>query len=477
MLGRSSDMADPKENRHLLLDELANEFAARYRRGEHPALTEYIQKHPDLADEIREYFPALVEIEVVKAAAEGADDVRMPRLEHLGDFRILREIGHGGMGVVYEAEQISLGRRVALKLLTQRMLRDSVQKRRFEREAKAAARLHHTNIVPVFGSGEHDGTPYYVMQFIHGLGLDVVSEEIGRLQSGQSAPVGRRDVSEVAQSLMTGEFQQSSDSDPSSGSFSRAVDTSSVTVSVTRPDSSSSGSSSDRHRRKLTYWQGVARIGVQVADALEYAHRQGIIHRDVKPSNLLLDLSGTAWVTDFGLAKGEDQDNLTRTGDMLGTLRYMPPEAFDGKCDARGDVYGLGITLYEMLAFRPAYDQRDRNKLIKAVTTSEPPRLRAVRLSVPRDLETIVHKAIDHEPSRRYRTAADLGADLQRFLNDEPIKAREISTRERAWRWCRRHPMDASLLAGLVLTFLAGFAAVSWQWRVAATARDDARLR
>jgi serine/threonine protein kinase/WD40 repeat protein/tetratricopeptide (TPR) repeat protein len=442
-------------------------------------LTEYVTKHPDLADEIRDFFPTLVEMEVVKAAADGSatlDDVQLPPTEHLGDFRILREIGHGGMGVVYEAEQISLGRRVALKLLTQRMLRDGVQKRRFEREAKAAARLHHTNIVPVFGSGEHQGTPYYVMQFIQGLGLDVVTEEIARLEGGLSAAVQRRDVSEVAHSLMTGEFQSPSEAGHSSGSNARAVaDTSGITVSMTQPGSSASGS--DRHHRKLSYWQGVARIGLQVADALEYAHRQGIVHRDVKPSNLLLDLSGTAWVTDFGLAKGDDQENLTRTGDMLGTLRYMPPEAFDGKCDVRGDVYGLGITLYELLALRPAYDQHDRHKLIKAVTSSEPPRLRSVRQSVPRDLETIVHKAIDHEPGRRYRSAAELAADLQRFLNDEPIKAREISTRERAWRWCRRNPIDAILLAGIVITFFVGFAAVSWQWRVAATARDDANRR
>lgn len=471
-------MADTGINRHLLLDELANDFAARYRGGDRPSLTEYIDKHPELAEDIREFFPAMVEIEVVKAAADGPstdDDIQLPPIEHLGDFRILREIGHGGMGVVYEAEQVSLGRRVALKLLTQRMLRDGVQKRRFEREAKAAARLHHTNIVPVFGSGEHEGTPYYVMQFIQGLGLDVVTEEIARLDSGQSAVASRHDISEVAHSLMTGEFIPSNDSEHSSGSHARAIaDTSGITVSMTQPGSSGSGSGSGRHPRKLTYWQGVARIGVQVADALEYAHRQGIIHRDVKPSNLLLDISGTAWVTDFGLAKGDDQENLTRTGDMLGTLRYMPPEAFDGKADVRGDVYGLGITLYEMLALRPAFDERERKKLIKAVTTSEPPRLRRVRPSVPRDLETIVHKAIDREPARRYRTAAEMAADLQRFLADEPIKAREISTRERAWRWCRRNPFDAGLLAALALAVIVGLVAAGWQWHSAVTARNIA---
>jgi serine/threonine protein kinase/WD40 repeat protein len=483
-------MAELSGDRDVLLNELADEFAARYRSGERPALTDYVQRHPELADDIRELFPALVEMEVVKAAAEAPGtepEIALPPLEHFGDFQILREIGRGGMGVVYEAEQISLGRRVALKLLTQRMLRDGVQKRRFDREAKAAARLHHTNIVPVFGSGEHEGTPYYVMQFIQGLGLDVVSEEIGRLDGRPTPQTGRNDVSEVTQSLMTGGFRSVGEPhlDPpfskggrgGSGSHARAVaDTSEIAVSMTQPSSSAGGS--DRFARKLTYWQGVARIGVQVAGALDYAHRQGIIHRDVKPSNLLLDLSGTAWVTDFGLAKGEDQDNLTRTGDMLGTLRYMPPEAFDGKADVRSDVYGLGITLYEMLALQPAFGQIDRNKLVKAVTTSAPARLRLLRPSVPRDLETIVHKAIEREPGRRYRTAAELAADLQRFLDDEPIKARRATEFEKLWMWVRRRPAIAGLISALLLCLLAGtitsmvFAVRAEKFARAAAARE-----
>src|SRR5262249_55499035 len=167
-----------------------------------------------------------------------------------------------------------------------------------------------------------------------------------------------------------------------------------------------------RKPRKLTYWQSVARVGVQVADALEYAHRQGVLHRDIKPSNLLLDLKGTVWVTDFGLAKAEGSDNLTHTGDVLGTLRYMPPEAFDGRFDGRGDVYSLGLTLYELAALRPAFDERNRQRLIKQVTTEEPPRLHAVRPEVPRDLATIIEKAIEKDPARRYASAAELEADL-----------------------------------------------------------------
>ena len=165
----------------------------------------------------------------------------------------------------------------------------------------------------------------------------------------------------------------------------------------------------------------MARIGVQVADALEHAHAQGVLHRDIKPSNLLLDTAGVVWVTDFGLAKADDQKNLTHTGDILGTLRYMPPEAFDGRTDARGDVYSLGLTLYEMLGLRPAFDEKERNRLIKQVTTGEPARLDRLNPDVPRDLVTIVHKAIERDPAHRYATASELMADLQRFLDDEPI--------------------------------------------------------
>ena len=214
---------------------------------------------------------------------------------------------------------------------------------------------------------------------------------------------------------------------------------------------------------------------MQVADALEYAHKQGIRHRDIKPSNLLLDTQGTVWVTDFGLAKADDQQNLTHTGDILGTLRYMPPEAFEGKTDARSDVYSLGLTLYEMLAFRPAFDEKDRNRLIKQVTHDEPPRLGKLNRQVPRDLETIVHKAIDKDAEQRYASAGEFSDDLQRFIEDEPIKARQVRPAERLRRWCRRNPVVSGLTAALALAFLAGFAGVAWKWREAERQKDIAQ--
>jgi len=490
------------ESRSAVVLELAEEFLERYRQGQRPSLKEYIDRHPALAGEIREVFPAMAMMEKIALADESlagdptgpARKLKVPALEQLGDYRIIREIGRGGMGVVYEAEQVSLGRNVALKLLPPQILRDAKQKHRFEREARSAAKLHHTNIVPVFGVGEHEETPYYVMQFIQGLGLDEVLDELKRLKAGGGVPAAavtadersRRDVTaaDIARSLMVGRFDadcagesteaaENADgtapadappglrggtvafSNTASGSGWLA-DSSSLSSSSVSLLGHSQGANGRRSRsKKLTYWQGVARIGAQVADALEYAHKQGILHRDIKPSNLLLDTRGTVWVTDFGLAKASDQPNLTHTGDILGTLRYMPPEAFDGKSGARGDVYSLGLTLYELLAFRPAFGEKDRGRLVHQVTTEDAERLGKLNPEVPRDLETIVHKAIEREPSHRYATAGELAADLQRYLDDEPIQARRTTLAEQLVRWSRRNPGMAALIGTLAAVLIA----------------------
>jgi WD40 repeat protein/serine/threonine protein kinase len=482
------------------VEALAEEFLERKRRGERPTLDDYCQRYPELAGEIRDLFPLLLRMEDLGAdsggATTGGEAARgSAPLERLGDFRILREVGRGGMGVVYEAEQESLGRRVALKVLSAGALSDAKRVLRFEREARAAARLHHTNIVPVFGVGHDQGQSFYVMQFIQGLGLDAVLDELKRMKAsaadaGSKSPsgaaeTGSRDVpaAEMARSLLTGRFETAVHEgapDPATpATNARGSDAFSMTPSSISILGKSQGA------RKPTYWQSVAQIGVQVADALEYAHDQGIVHRDIKPSNLMVDTRGTVWVTDFGLAKAEDQKNLTDTGDILGTLRYMPPEAFEGKSDQRGDIYALGLTLYELLAFRPAFGENDRGRLVRRVTNAAADRLRKLNPDIPRDLETIVHKAIDREPARRYQAAGALAADLQRFIGDEPIEARRISLRERGWRWCRRNPAIASLAAVLVVLLVgatvasmvaaAQFERTAANERVARRQADDAR--
>ena len=429
-------------------------------------------------------------------------------LPAIAGFRIIREIGRGGMGVVYEAEEEVLSRRVALKVLASSALHLPIQVQRFEREAKAAARLHHTNIVPVFGVGEQDGQHYYIMQYIEGLGLDAVLGELRRqrdagsgarqqgrhatgtdlaspprpaVRAGAQGDVGV-DAADMAWSLATGRLAGAENLSSPATTQAEIKETvvlspSQVlasTASVGPPSSTLHGSSDllSHSESSRPYFHSLARIGLQAAEALEYANRQGVLHRDVKPSNLLLDTQGNVWLADFGLAKTAEGDDLTTTGDIVGTIRYMAPERFQGACDARSDLCGLGLTLYEMVALRPAFMELDRFKLIERIRQGEPTPLKALAPRVPRDLATIIHKAIEREPSRRYATAGAMAEDLRRFMEGRPIEARQASGAERLTRWVRRNPWVAAFLVALVL----GLFASAWQAVRATQAERTARL-
>ena len=343
-----------------------------------------------------------------------------PGFPVLEGFQILREIGRGGMGIVYEAHEKVLNRRVALKVLNLSFANDPTHIERFEREARAAARLHHPNIVPVFGVSQQGERHFYVMQFIEGRGLDALIRELG------SSP----DAETVAGNTDT--------TMPLDGS-------SNDRITVRSPGSSTQSNLSRQDFRQ------VAQIGRQVAQALEYANSQGVLHRDIKPSNLLVDRQKNVWVADFGLAKTADSADLTRTGDLFGTLRYMAPERFQGVCDARSDVYALGLSLYELVALRPAFNEPDRYALMQQIQHDPPPRLKKLSARVPLDLETIIHKSISHEPKDRYQTAGAMADDLGRYLEGRPIQARRISTAKRVALWCRRNKWIA---ASIVILFL-----------------------
>jgi tetratricopeptide (TPR) repeat protein len=484
-----------------VLGRLADELLERHRRGEQPALTEYTKRYPDLADQIRELFSAVVLMEGVRPAAQPPAGTTIPEgavpCRRLGEYCIVREIGRGGMGVVYEAEQESLGRRVALKVLPPGALADPRQVQRFQREARAAARLHHTNIVPVFGVGEEGGTHYYVMQYIEGRPLDEVLAELRRLRAqtqprpappGEPAQAGASPGEEpapaagpgpsaaVAQSLWQGRFRAAGGKglgeadDPDEATELDGVGP----PAAGAEGGAAAGSSSLLSDPERPYAQSVAQVGVQVAEALEYAAAQGVLHRDIKPSNLLLDVFGRVWLTDFGLAKATGTPDLTHSGDLLGTLRYMAPERFQGRADVRSDVYALGLTLYELLALRPAFGAAGQAQLIGQITSGEPPRLDGLNPQLPRDLVTIVHKAIARDPGDRYQTAAALAEDLRRFLEDRSILARRASLREQAWRWCRRNPAGAALLAALLALLLLASGGGAWLVRLKAEGRAEA---
>lgn len=462
------------------LDDVAEEFVDRYRRGECPSLSEYVARYPQHGERIRRLFPALVGMEQLGAAVQpsGAPDADRPGPgsfvgEHLGEYRIVSEIARGGMGIVFEAVQESLGRHVALKVLPIHGLLRENRLERFRCEARAAARLHHSNIVPVFGVGECDGVHYYAMQYIRGQNVDAVLQEVRRLRGQPSDPEGatqrRSDLSTgIARGLILGERQPLSETTEAGGQVAPSRASSRV-VAETNPSASSSELAS---QPELQYVRSVARIGVQVAEALAYAHHQGILHRDIKPANILLDTEGTAWVTDFGLAKADDSLELTTQGDIVGTLRYMAPERFRGQADCRSDVYGLGLTLYEMLTLQSPFGSGDRARLTERILQSEPPRPRRLDPRIPRDLETIVLKAIAKEPSRRYESAAALADDLRRFLVDRPIRARRTPPWEHGWRFCRQNP--ALAIAGVLVVSLLSVILLAWaSW----TASLDAQLR
>ena len=467
-------MAENEDNRDPV-EQLAEEFSRRLRNGEHPSVSEYVQKYPQYAAEIRELFPTVAAMEQLSSpeAAErkAAQDQPVVPLasDHIGDYRIVREIGRGGMGVVYEAQQQSLQRRVAIKVLATSATASPKQVQRFTREARAAASLHHTNIVPIFGSGEENGRHYYVMQFIQGVGLDEIlramTQDRGLPQCRDgSASGGSRSslTSLMAQALRDGRFAQKKTIDaaavpPQSNPSSTGGDSADAPpITGNSPLGDPNTAVHLGHR----YWNSTARIGLQLADALQYAHRQGVLHRDIKPSNLLLDDKGTVWITDFGLAKHEDHEALTETSDVVGTLRYMAPEQLNGLADGRSDVYSLGLTLYEMLTLTPAFGETNHGQLIRHKTTGAPKPPRAVNPAIPRDLETIVLKACATDPAHRYQTAGALAADLERFLDDRPILARRVTPMERLWRWGRRNPTIAALSATAVL-LLATVAVVS----------------
>ncbi len=420
-------------DRSQLFDRLAEEFVSRRRNGSDPSISDYAGRHPELADDIRELFPMLVTMEDLKP---GGGPPVLPTPTMLGDYRLVREIGRGGMGVVYEAVQQTLSRRVALKVLPMHATTDPRHRERFRIEAQAAGRLQHAHIVPVIGYGEHDGVHYYAMQYVEGRGLDVVVREVRRLVGGIGVEEPRDEIGEaLARHLLA------PDGDASSSSNTGRQ-------TVTAPDDSSGPWSLGRR-----YQESVARLLLDAAEGVAAAHARGILHRDLKPSNLMLDEQGRVWITDFGLCKEEGTGDLTRPDDMLGTLRYMPPERLQGESDVQGDVYGLGITLYELVTATTAYAGEHGAALVKRIPEEAPRRPRLIERRIPSDLEAIVRKATARDRRERYATADALAADLRAFLEGRPIAARAPRLRHHLRSAIRRHkPLAVTLLlAGTVI--------------------------
>lgn len=367
--------------------DLLEQLSDTMRAGRSVDWTDIAIRYPQWLERIRaelKTVQTLLEAGNITSSDLSADEVDSGRMPAIEGYELRRRIGSGGMGIVYEAVELSLQRNVAIKVLTAHLRPNSRGRIRFENEATAAGRLNHPNILPVYQIGESDGLLYYVMPYVDG-----------------------QTLSEIAQS----------------------------------PDKS---------------YTSIATIVYKVANALEYAHESGIFHRDVKPSNIMLDKHAHVWLLDFGLVALDDNADLTQTGEVIGTLRYMSPERLAPKTariiDRRLDVYSLGATLYELLAGLPPYHDISKPALNKAIQEISPISLKQLAPNTPAALIQICEKAMEREPADRYSNCLELALDLERFLTGKEVLARPLSRIKRASRFVRQHTLK--LLAALTLSIL-----------------------
>lgn len=406
-----TDDQDGLSDHEMRLGAIVVQLIQAEERGEHVPCHQWIALYPEFAEEIseflaaREQFPPLgssgatpdrsssdegptARTQAWTSAEQTPPAVPLRKaLADFGDYELLEELGHGGMGVVYKARQKGLNRLVALKMIRPDRWMVPLDVRRFRREAEAIARLDHPNITPIFEVGEHDGHLYYTMKLMDQGGLDKNLDPF-------------RDDPHAAASLM-----------------------------------------------------------VVVAEAVCHAHQRGILHRDLKPSNILLDAEGRPHITDFGLAKPfEGGDDLTYTGELLGTPSYMAPEHALGRhtcLTAAADVYGLGAVLYALLTGRPPFRGESVLETIEQVAQSDPEPPCRINRRVDRDLQTICLKCLEKAPQRRYACASELLADLRRWMAGQPVRARAIGPAARGWRWCRRYPVVTGLAVAVMLLLTA----------------------
>jgi serine/threonine protein kinase len=364
-----------------------------------------------------------------------------PLARTFGDYVLERELGRGGVGVVYAATQRALGRRVAVKLLSSSLLHSERSLWRFQREARLLAQLEHPGIMRVIDAGTVDGVPYYAMELVAGASLASVLGAVRR--HGLATASGATIAAALAGAV---------------------------------PDAAAAGQPA--HLRAGGYLPCVAELGAQVADALAFAHAAGVVHRDVKPGNVLVRQDGTAVLSDFGIARQEDAPSMTLTGEFAGTPYYIAPEQARGTCDHRSDIYSLGVTLYELFTLQRPFDGETTAGVLQRIQREEPPAPARLNPGIPGDLEAVVLKAMAKEPGRRYAGAGQLAADLRAWIRGEPISARRPSRWQRVRRWARREPWQAAAAAAalaLVAVSLAFTARLLHEGRRTKAALRDAQ--
>ena len=461
-------VADPMSHQDEQLTVIARateEFLEAIRqRTESPVeelIHEYAEKYSNVRDQIEDLFPALVGVEKIARVNPASEKPGGPdSFPTLGDYEIIREIGRGGMGIVYEARQKSLDRQVALKTLSLDVDSHPAFLERFQREAKTAASLHHTNIVPIYDVGCENGVHFFSMQYIAGTNLADLCKKFRETAMGI----------DEATLKFRGADQHSNSTQEIAG-----LQTSAITRYDLRSESSWSGKTRRPSDHSFDHLE-VSKIGAQIADALAYIHDRGIVHRDIKPSNILLDKDGNAWLADWGLVKSGFSE-LTQTGDLFGSLAYMAPERFKGTSDPRSDIYSLGVTLYELLTLRRLFPVQDQAELVSLIVNAQPTQPTDLVPELSVDFETVILKSIDKQPDARYETATAFADDLRRVTNGHPVSARRISLLERGTRWCRRKPVLAGLVGLATFLLITGTIVSSWFAVQANRAKQQASLR
>jgi len=445
MSTQTARQADPS-----VLGGIVDEIFNQMQSGQEVDIDRLAQDYPEYQDRLRRMIPILKELKTLDWLAENQtpddDQFHSGGQRLLGDFQIIRQIGRGGMGVVYEARQMSIPRRVALKILPLASLIDPRSLQRFRNEVAAVATLQHPHIVSVYAVGEERGIHYFAMQLIHGQSLAAVINELRERARREESVTGdaiSRIVSDMEDA--TTEIHVSPNRRPGNVELEETV---------------ARGRSTTNGARIIDpgYFRNVVGLVQQAASALQHAHDHGIVHRDVKPANLLLDTQGNLFVSDFGLARIETGAGVTMTGDVLGTLRYMSPEQVLANrvvIDHRTDVYSLGVTLYELLTLQPMWSGEDKPAIIRQISFEEPARPQRLNPAIPIDLETIVLKAISKNPNDRYDSAQSFAEDLQRYRDNKSIVARRPTTIKRITKWTQRNPAIMwSAIAVLVIAMI-----------------------
>ncbi len=414
------------------VSELVADYLDRVSQGEEPSREEYYEGYPEFRDSLREHFEALDIVEGAVSQAvrpESRQPLKIEAGQRLGDFEILREIGRGGMGIVFLSEQISLRRKVALKVLRGGAAFDPREIRRFQREAEVAGALHHPNIIPIYSFGETAGVYYIAMEFIEGISLRQFVNAARASRFPDSGDASVRSAGDTTVDFGSGSSLSPEDTRPLG----------TAGLPIPSPESPN-------------YILRCAEIISEVADALQFLHENGILHRDVKPQNLLLENSGKVVLTDFGLARGDSASSVTITGGVIGTPMYMSPEQATGRqVDHRSDIYSLGATLYELLTLESPFPGETYEEVINEVLHLDPRKPRKLAPHLPRDIETVVLKAMNRDPDARYQTSSEFADDLRNFLAFRPITARPAGLFARSFKFLQRHRAAAVATAAVLI--------------------------